>query len=439
MEYFVTDKLRRYERRTVEERHDPGHEMQLVKVYPDIHFQTVIGFGGALTESSAYVFACLSAENREKILELYYGESGHRYNLGRLHIQSCDFALGNRAYVEDGDTELKTFSIGGDARYQIPLIQAVLKKNPQMQFLASPWSPPGFMKSNQEMNHGGQLLEKYYSAWAKIMVQYLLAYREKGIVVDRVSVQNEPAAVQTWDSCIYSGEQEGIFAAGYLRGELDAAGLNDVKIFIWDHNKDKIIERCAQSFAVPGALKAVDGIAFHWYTGDHFPALDYVRRQYPDKEILFTEGCVEYRDSPGRGAVSKAESYAHSMIGDFNAGMNGFIDWNIILDEQGGPNHVKNFCEAPVMCNLADGTLDVRLSYYYIGHFSRYILPGARLLLSTSYSKDLECAAFENPDGGKIVVVLNETDRDQRFTLQVGEHTAAIRLEAHSIMTAVAG
>lgn len=439
MDYYITNRRVRHERRSVNVRRDLSHEMRLIKVYPEIKRQEITGFGGALTEASAYVFSRMSAKNQEKLLELYFGRSGNRYTLGRLHIQSCDFSLGNRAYVEEGDRDLKTFSITGDTAYQIPLVKAVLKANPDMQFLASPWSPPAFMKSNREMNHGGCLLAEYYSAWAEIMVQYLLAYKREGVEIGRITVQNEPAAVQTWESCIYSGEQEGIFAAKHLRGALDRVGLEHVKIFIWDHNKDIIIERCAQTFAVPGADRAVDGIAFHWYTGDHFPALDYVHRQYPDKELLFTEGCVEYLDSPERDEVSKAESYAHSMIGDFNAGMNGFMDWNIVLDEQGGPNHVKNFCEAPIMYDTASDTLNVRLSYCYIGHFSRYIRSGAHLLLATSYTKDLECAAFENPDGEQFVVILNETGKNQRFTLQIGGCEAEICLEAHSIMTAAVG
>ena len=437
MEYFVTNQKVRYERRTAEIQHRPGAEMRLVKVYPDIKKQTVTGFGGALTEASAYVYSCLDTDKQKELMELCYGESGNRYNLGRLTIQSCDFSLGNRAYVEEGDATLKTFSIQGDMAYQIQLIKAALTAEPNIRFLASPWSPPAFMKSNREMNHGGRLLEEYYSAWAKIMVQYLLAYRKEGIDIDRISVQNEPAATQTWESCIYSGEEEGVFAVNFLRKELDAAGLTGVQIFIWDHNKDRIIERCRESFSVPGADEAVGGIAFHWYTGDHFPALDYVRRQYPDKEILFTEGCVEYRDSPGRGEVSKAESYAHSLIGDFNAGMNGFLDWNIVLDKQGGPNHVKNFCEAPIMCDVEAGTLTPKLSYYYIGHFSRYVQRGAKVLLSTSYTKNLGCAAFENPGGERVVVVLNESDRPQRFALLLNGNSADVTLEGHSIMTAV--
>lgn len=134
----------------------------------------------------------MSPESQKRLLQLYFGEEGNRYNFARLHIQSCDFGLGNRAYVEETDNFMETFSIEEDCRYQIPFIQEALKINPDISFLASPWSPPAFMKSNGEMNHGGKLLEKYYDAWAEIMVRYLLAYREKGIEIQRITVQNEP-------------------------------------------------------------------------------------------------------------------------------------------------------------------------------------------------------------------------------------------------------
>lgn len=156
-------------------------------------------------------------------MDLYFGEKGNRYTMGRLHIQSCDFSLGNRAYVQEGDGELKTFSIEEDFQYQIPFIKAALSRQADIQFLASPWSPPAFMKTNGEMNHGGLLREEYYDAWAKLIVRYLLAYREEGIEIGRVTVQNEPAAVQTWDSCIFSGTQEAVFAVRNLRRELDSA------------------------------------------------------------------------------------------------------------------------------------------------------------------------------------------------------------------------
>ena len=392
--------------------------------------------GGALTEAAAYTYARMSAEKQQQLLALFFGDGNH-YNFCSLHIQSCDFALGNYAYVEDAkDTGLDSFSIERDRKYIIPFAKAALEKNSKIQFLASPWSPPAFMKTNGEMNHGGKLKKEYYQMWADMVARYVSAYRDEGITIQQLTVQNEPAAVQTWDSCIFSGVEEAEFACRYLRPALDRAQHSDVKINVWDHNKEKILERAAESFSVEGARDVIDGIAFHWYTGEHFDALAEVHRQYPDKALIFTEGCVEYSRFEVENQIQNAEMYAHDIIGDFNAGMNGFIDWNLILDRQGGSNHVGNYCDAPVMCDVDADTIDVKLSYSYIGHFSRFIRPGARRILVSKYSPDIETTAFQNEDGGKVLVILNRSEKEVEFVVSVeGKRSGKMKIGKHSIMT----
>ncbi len=413
-----------------------GGEMQQVCVHPSISYQQILGMGGALTEAAAYTYARMSAEKQQQLLALFFGDGNH-YNFCRLHIQSCDFALGNYAYVEDAnDTGLDSFSIERDRKYIIPFAKAALEKNSKIQFLASPWSPPAFMKTNGEMNHGGKLKKEYYQMWADMVARYVSAYRDEGITIQQLTVQNEPAAVQTWDSCIFSGVEEAEFACRYLRPALDRAQHSDVKINVWDHNKEKILERAAESFSVEGARDMIDGIAFHWYTGEHFDALAEVHRQYPDKALIFTEGCVEYSRFEAENQIQNAEMYAHDIIGDFNAGMNGFIDWNLILDRQGGPNHVGNYCDAPVMCDVDADTIDVKLSYSYIGHFSRFIRPGARRILVSKYSPDIETTAFQNEDGGKVLVILNRSEKEVEFVVSVeGKRSGKMKIGKHSIMT----
>ena len=413
-----------------------GCEMQQVCVHPSISYQQILGMGGALTEAAAYTYARMSAEKQQQLLALFFGDGNH-YNFCRLHIQSCDFALGNYAYVEDAkDTGLDSFSIERDRKYIIPFAKAALEKNSKIQFLASPWSPPAFMKTNGEMNHGGKLKKEYYQMWADMVARYVSAYRDEGITIQQLTVQNEPAAVQTWDSCIFSGVEEAEFACRYLRPALDRAQHSDVKINVWDHNKEKILERAAESFSVEGARDVIDGIAFHWYTGEHFDALAEVHRQYPDKALIFTEGCVEYSRFEAENQIQTAEMYAHDIIGDFNAGMNGFIDWNLILDRQGGPNHVGNYCDAPVMCDVDADTIDVKLSYSYIGHFSRFIRPGARRILVSKYSPDIETTAFQNEDGGKVLVILNRSEKEVEFVVSVeGKRSGKMKIGKHSIMT----
>ncbi len=436
MKIFTTNAEVRFEEKEGEFIYSPSKEFKLLKVYPKEKRQEILGFGGAFTEASAYTWSKMSEENKTKLLDLYFGEKGNGYNFCRTHIQSCDFSLGNRSYVEENDIELATFTIEGDFKYQIPFIKEALKLNKDIEFLASPWSPPPFMKTNKEMNHGGKLIEEYYDAWAGIFVKYIQAYANEGIVIKRVTIQNEPNAVQTWDSCQFTGEEERKFACDHLRKKLDEAGLTDVRINCWDHNKDLIVERCEETFSDEQALKDISGIAFHWYTGDHFEALQCIRDKYPDKELIFTEGCVEYSRFATAGQSQNAEMYAHDIIGNLNAGMNGYIDWNLILDENGGPNHVGNFCDAPVMCDTTKDTVDVKLSFYYIGHFSRFVKPGAKRILVSRYTDKLDCCGFVNPDGEVVVVVLNKTDEAQSFEIMVEGKTCAIETSAHSIVTA---
>lgn len=438
MKCYVSDSARTMAEMDIPFRAKEAGEFQQIKYYPSETFQEIIGFGGALTEAAAYTFSKMSIQDQERLLDLYFGKTGNGYTLCRTHIQSCDFALGNYAYVTDPmDRELRTFSLDRDRRYIIPLIKAIQQRSPSVSFLASPWSPPGFMKTNGEMNHGGKLLNEYRQMWADMIVKYLLEYAKEGIMIDRVTVQNEPLAVQKWDSCIVSGAEEAAFTRDFLRPALRAAGLGDVKIEVWDHNKDVILERIQETFGVQGAAEAVDGIAFHWYTGDHFEALQRVRELYPQMELIFTEGCVEYSRFGKATPLDKAERYAHSMIGDLKAGANGVIDWNICLDEEGGPNHAGNFCDAPVMYDIHHGTMTANLSYWYIGHISRFVRPGARRILVSSFTSDLECCGFMNPDGSVAIVILNRTGRDIVYDLSSGDGTASVTQAAHSIMTFV--
>lgn len=436
MKCYTTNQKDTFVEETKEFEVKTGSEMKQVKFYSETAFQEILGLGGALTEAAAYTYAQMSEDKKKELIELYFGESGNRYNFCRLHIESCDFALGNYAYVEDAkDEALATFSIERDKQYIIPLIKDAQKAGKDIVFLASPWSPPAFMKTNGEMNHGGKLKKEFYGMWAKMVARYVTEYEKEGIVVSRLTVQNEPNAAQTWDSCLYTGTEEAEFACDYLRKELDAAGHKAVRINVWDHNKERVLDRARESLATEKAKQAIDGIAFHWYTGDHFEALQQTRNEFPDKELIFTEGCVEYSRFASDNQTAHAEMYAHDMIGNFNAGMNAYLDWNIYLDEKGGPNHVGNFCDAPVMCDTKADAIDVKLSYYYIGHFSRFVRPGAKRVLVSRYNANIEAAGFVNPDGGRVLVLLNRTEAPQEFTLAEQDNVCDLELGAHSIMT----
>jgi len=411
--------------------------MQCVNIYPEYEYQTFHGFGGAITEASGYAYSKLGKANQEKVVEYYFGEEGNRYNMARGHIDSCDFSLGNYSAMTDAeDIEMKTFTLKRDDKYIMPLMKAAQEKYGEaLDLLLSPWSPPAFMKTNGEKNHGGKLKPKFREFWAQYICRYIEEYEKRGFKVNRLTIQNEPAAVQSWDSCIYTAEEEKEFIKDFLYPALVIKGLSDVKINIWDHNKERMVQR-AKATIDEETDKMIDGIAFHWYSGDHFESINLVRETYPKKELLFTEGCVEYSRF-GTNQLHNAQMYAHDIIGNLNAGMTGFIDWNIFLDEKGGPNHVNNFCDAPIMIDTQNDTFEIKLSFDYIGHFSKYIKKGAKRIAYSKYTDKLEITAFKNPDSSIIIVMLNRNDQDLPVTVDISNKVFETVVNKNSIMTAV--
>ena len=286
---------------------------------PSKTYQKFEGFGGALTESSGYVLSKLPVEVCQQAINAYYNaESGNGYRLARVHMNSCDFSLENWACVPEKDETLESFSMEQTDKYITPLASEVQKaawaSNSDVRFLLSPWSPPVWMKDNNDMNHGGHLLPQYWELWAQYFVKFIQKMAERGIKISFVTIQNEPAAVQTWDSCEYSATDEGKFAGQYLGPALEKAGLGDVKIYIWDHNRDLALERIEESLKVEGASKYVAGLAFHWYSGDQYNNIKTIAEKYPQIDLMFTEGCVE--GGPRDGAWFTGERYAHNIIND---------------------------------------------------------------------------------------------------------------------------
>ena len=414
----------------------PEESSYTVMVDPGQRFQTIVGIGGALTDAAAETFAKLPADKQEEFLTAHFdADKGIGYSLGRTHIHSCDFSSGSYTYTADGDKELKSFSIEPDRKYRLPFIKRILERNPRLTMFVSPWSPPAWMKTNKDMLHGGKLLPEFRSSWAQYYVRFIQAYEEEGVPVWGLTVQNEPAASQTWESCIFTGEEERDFVRDFLGPALHKAGMKDKKLMVWDHNRGLAYQRGATVLSDPEAARYVWGTAFHWYVGDMFETLSRLHDAYPDKAIFFSEGC-NYPFSWDTFADWKwGENYGHSMINDFNHWATGWTDWNVLLDEVGGPNHVKNYCFAPVQADTRKGTLHYQNSYYYIGHFSKYVRPGARRLACTSTQADLEATAFENLDGSKVTVMLNRTDKPQNADLWVNGRAAKVPLPAHSIAT----
>lgn len=427
-------------RAAVEFLSDPGVENNAVNLYPNVQYQQVEGFGGAVTEAAGYVFSQMSEKSQAKILEMYFGPDGNRYTMARAAIDSCDFALGNYSAVTDPkDDKLQSFTLERDEKYILPLLRRAQKAaGKPLKVMLSPWSPPAFMKSNGEKNNGGTLLPEFRERWARYVCRYIQEYKALGFDIPMVTVQNEPKAVQKWDSCIYTAQEEKAFLRDFLYPALQKSGLGNVGIYIWDHNKERVYER-AREIIDEKTDDMVRGVAFHWYSGDHFDAVRLVAEQFPGKKLVFSEGCVEYSRFGGEDQLNHARMYAHDIIGNLKAGMNAFLDWNILLDAKGGPNHVGNFCEAPLLCDPETDTVEKKLSYDYIGHFSRHIDPGARRAASSCYTDKLETVSLCNPGGALVTVFLNRTDKPLPVVLRLNGKAAAFTLLPDAIATGVIG
>ena len=394
----------------------------IININPSDVRQKIYGFGGAITESSAYVLSTLPAEKKEEILDKYYNENN--YTLGRSHINSCDFSLSNWSISEkEGEFDTKRSD-----KYLLPILKAADAKADGLALMLTPWSPPAYMKTNGEMNNGGKLKKECYKAWAELYVKYLSHLRENGLKIWACSVQNETEALQVWDSCLYTAEEETQFIDRYLYDELVKSGFEDIKILVWDHNRDGLYRRLKGSLA--SSKGHITGAAYHWYSGAQYENVAKCRKEFPDMDLIFTEGCIE--GGARKGAWFPGERYGHNIINDLNSGCNAWVDWNIVLDEKGGPNHVGNYCDAPVLVSK-DGDITYQSSFYYIGHFSRFIMPNARIIGTridswmTPATVDgriedyMEATAAINPDGSIVVVVMNRTEADMLFTLNISQ------------------
>lgn len=418
--FYVTTENGTLQHKTVVSTPDGGEENQVLNIYGDVKYQTMEGFGGAITDAAGYVFSLMSEEQKEEMLKTYFSESGMKYGRVRIHMDSCDFST--HMYEADSDPEdetLQNFSFAETEKYIIPLLEAAQKTaGKKLKIMLSAWSPPAYMKTNGDRKRGGSLKKEYRLRWAEYMCKYMEEFRSRGYDVERISIQNEPKAVQEWDSCVYTPEEEKRFLKDYLAPAMARHGLDEIEVFIWDHNKERVYER-ARDVIDDETDSLIDGVAFHWYSGDHFEALNMVRQQYPDKKLILSESCLEFSKYKKEDEQTNAERLAHDMIGNMNAGMCAFYDWNILLNSEGGPNHTGNFCDAPYLFDVKTGVLEERKSLRYYWHFSHFIQSGAVRLATTRYTDKLDFTAWENPDGTKVFIILNKSEDEQKVHIRV--------------------
>ena len=412
-------------------------------VDPDFKYQKLIGIGGAITDAAAETLYKLPKEKQREILEAYYGKNGIGYTVVRTNMNSCDFSSDSYTYVKDNDTSLKSFSVAHDEKFKIPMIKEAQKLiGKDFTFYFSPWSPPAWMKSNKSMLKGGRLENQYYQTWADYYVKFINEYQKRGINVWGLTVQNEPMATQTWESCIYTADEEGDFLRNNLGPTLWKNGFKDKKVIIWDHNRDLIYQRATTTLQDPETSKYANGIGYHWYeTWNNktqlFDNLEETQRAFPDKFLAFTEGCKEQFKMDGIYDVSLGELYGRNILNDFNKGTALWTDWNVLLDETGGPNHVGNFCFAPIIADTKIGEVHYTYEYYYVGQVSKYIKPGAQRIGNSSNRAGLTSTAFMNENGELVTVIMNETDKDFDTYLWIEGQAAKLSVPAHSIQTVI--
>ena len=455
---------------------EPCHlESGVINVYPEITYQTVDGFGGAMTESSAYLFSTLPEAERKRALNLLFSGEGNQLNFIRVPVDSCDFSLDAYQAVEDpvADPEFKTFSMERNFQYILPVLkEAIAASKWPVSVLLSPWSPPWQWKTPPEAPkndasvyggsqdrpntvdytkpqrcNGGSLKPEYYGSWAVYLVKMVQAYLDEGIPVTMLTLQNESIAATGWDSCVWTPEAQKTFLRDHLYPAMKEAGLaGKVGLYIWDHNKERVYE-WTRDLIDDTTRPMVEGVAFHWYSGDHFEAVKLTAEQFPGLKLAFTECCTAYhtprRGQPGGGQTLQTDEllggmkYAYDMIGNLNAGMERWFDWNLCLDQEGMPRRpAYKGVMAGIVVNQ-DGTFRTTLVYNYIGHFSKYIQPGAKRIGFSRCDGNVEVTAVKNPDGSLALVVLNQGSQDQSYALRLEGKIVRMAFPSRTISTVV--
>ncbi len=441
----------------------------VIQLKPEKELQTISGFGGAFTESSAYLLNKLSKKQRDTIIKAYFSKDGANYSLTRTHMNSCDFSLSNYSYasVED-DMELEHFSIDEDRDDLIPMIKdAMAISEDGFKIFASPWTAPPWMKDNNDWV-GGKLLPKYYDTWALFFSKYADAYKEEGIELWGFTVENEPLGNgNNWESMHYTPKEMTDFVEFHLGPRLEADGKGDLVILGYDQNREHLNEWVDEMFRDENSSKYFDGTAIHWYasTFDYFPeALQYAHNKAPDKYLIEAEGCIDAEvpvwqddawywkkeatdwgydwapeeDKHRHPKYSPVNRYARDIIGCLNNWVDGWVDWNMVLDKQGGPNWFKNWCIAPVIVDPESDEVYFTPLYYTMAHFSKYIRPGAKVIdVDMPDIEKFMVTAATNPDNSITVVIFNEEPVARDYTLVLNGKKVDLHIDGQAIQSIV--
>ena len=415
---------------------DDGSSLPTLTVDTLTKYQTIVGFGGAFTEATAYNLDKVGPQKKGEILNAYFNPfTGSGYTLVRTQLESCDFSVGKYSYDDTAnDVTLKYFSLQHETKWMIPGLKAAMSV-PGSNFLlfASPWSPPAWMKSNNNMLNGGTLKSNCADAWALCYVKYIQGMKDNGIPIWGLTIQNEPEATQTWESCIYTPATERDFLKNNLGPTLWKNNLKNINVMIWDHNKDHIVTWADGIYTDTAAEKYAWGTAFHWYTGDQFDNVATTHTKYPAKHLIASEQ-ADYLPMLNWGTANK---FGHDIIGDLNNWTEGWTEWNLVLDQNGLPRHDPNTgCESSVDIDFSsNNTVHYNPSYYYVAHFSKFIRPGAVRVKNTNAVPNLEATTFMNSNGRIVIVALNQTGSSIAFKVKLGTQIFKPTIPANAIMS----
>ncbi len=417
---------------------DSQTENRVINLYPEARYGTFEGFGGAVTDSAGYVYSLMSEAQKKELMETYFSPERMNYQFLRVPMDSCDFSLEQYEAMSDPfDVELKSFSMERPGKYILPMLEDAYKAaGRQLPLLLSPWSPPVFMKTNGLREQGGALKEEHRDLWAEYLCRYIEEFKKRGFHVQRLTLQNEPKAVQTWDSCIYTAQDQKVFLRDYMRPAMVRHSLTDVEVYLWDHNKERVYE-WMRDIIDDETSPMIAGAACHWYSGDHFEALDLCRERFPDKKLIVSESCLELYIKESGDAVRAAQRAGREVLGDINHGVSAFYDWNLLLDEQGGPNYVENYCLAPFIYDTAAKKLQPQLVQKYYECFSHYLLPGSVRIGMSRYADDIKCSAWQRPDGSLLLFMMNESTSIRQAFIRLDGTEAAAVLYPQSLSAAV--
>uniref|UniRef100_A0A7E4UQN8 Glucosylceramidase n=1 Tax=Panagrellus redivivus TaxID=6233 RepID=A0A7E4UQN8_PANRE len=446
---------KRFERTTVKFGSTAARSAKTITVTLDdtVRYQHIIGFGAAFTDATGYNLNKLPQAVRDVAMNAYFGEGGIGYSTGRVPIASTDFSLTKYSYDDvAGDFALKNWNLTNeDFQYKIPYIkQAQNLTNGEIKLFSTPWSAPGWMKTNNDMQGNGTIKGEvggdYYQAFALYQYKFFEAYHNNGIDFWGLTVLNEPFSQGTWQIMTLSAQQEAAFLKNNLGPLLKNSSITkDIKIMIHDDQRDAIFNYSNTIISDPDAAKYVDGIAVHWYMDEQTSPtiLTDVHNAHPDKFILPTEACT-YAAKDMLGDWSRALQYSYDIITDLQNWATGWTDWNLVLDPQGGPNWVGNYVDAPLIINATTGEFYKQPIYYAMGHFSKFLQPLSQRVslkienyIATDY---LEVVGFVTPDHHRVAI-LDNRQAAATYTINLVDaatnKTTSIDIEPRSIATIV--